>query len=337
MAEFSAPFDGSPIATEHTWSRMARQWGIDGVIALDQSWQTLKVTASNTTTVAVTTGNALVNGFYYGLDAVKNLAVPANTGGAARVDLVVLRADQPNNKVSAEYMTGGATAPPLTQVDDGVWEIPLAQCTVAAGSSVVTPSNVVDLRYFAGRGVVPAIPGVRRASIKNQLLVEDTSLYVGDGAGWRWLASTGQKDATYTPVWTAGSTTINWGSSATNRGRFQVVNKRVDVTIHLGPLVNAPDLPDPISVSLPPGLPATANSRSLFNWAYTSDNGDGSAVGTALLFPTESQTRISRLRYIMSDTVSSTAKPNAFSLFTRQPFFIRPGDFLTIDGSYWLD
>src|SRR3954465_10596044 len=144
MAEFSAPFDGSPIATELQWSRQARRWGLDGVHANDPASTALKVAGSGTTTVSVQPGMAFVNGFYYHLDAVKSLSVPANAGGTARVDLVVLRADQAANTVTAVYKTGGTTAPPLTQAEDGVWEIPLAQCTVAAASTTVTAANVAD-------------------------------------------------------------------------------------------------------------------------------------------------------------------------------------------------
>jgi hypothetical protein len=336
MAEFSAPFDGSSISTELQWSRMARRWGLDGVHTEDPATSVLKVTGSGTTGVAVAPGMAFVNGFFYHLDATKTLSVPANAGGAARVDLVVLRASQSANSVTAQYKTGGTTAPPLTQEEDGVWEIPLAQCTVAAGSTVVTASNVLDRRYFTSRGVVPGLSSSRRPSIKNQLLIEGTDLYVGDGADWRWLASVGLKDFTYTPVWTAGSATINWGFSSQNIGRVQVVNKRVDLTIQLQPAGNPAAYPDPIEVSLPPGLPATSAHRSLFIWNYTSGNDEGSAVGVGMVFPTETQSRISRLRYSMTNGTSSTSVPNSFSLFNNQPFNIRSGDVLTIDGSYWL-
>jgi len=340
MAEFSAPFDGSPIATESQWSNMSRQWGLDGVIALDASWTTLKVTGSGTTTVGVAPGNAFVNGYYYDLNAVKNLTVPANAGGTARVDLVVLRADPAANKVSAEYKTGGTTAPALTQVDGAIWEIPLAQCTVAAGASVVTAANVVDKRYLTSRGVVPSIAGGRRPSIKNQLLVEDGKLYVGDGAAWRWIATPGIDDSTYTPTWYAGTDTsasvINWGSGSGNTGRYQARGSRVDLTIQLTPTGNPGAYEDPIAVSLPPGLPATLAHRSLFTWAYTSANGEGSAVGVGMIFPTENQGRISRLRFPTSNGNSVSSTVNSLNLLTNQPFNIRTGDTLTVDGSYWL-
>ncbi|MGW8702271.1 hypothetical protein ACWGOK_36020 [Streptomyces eurythermus] len=336
MAEFSAPFDGSSISTELQWSRMARRWGSDGVHANDPASTALKVSGSGGTSVTVAPGMAFVNGFYYYLDVTKTVPVPTNSGGAARVDLVVLRADQAANKVSAEYKAGGTVAPPLTQVEDGVWEIPIAQCTVAAGSAVVTAANVVDKRYLTGRGVIPSVPGARPPSAKNTLLVEGTDLYVGDGAQWLYLGGQDIPETQYTPVWTAGGTTINWGSESLNVGRYQSRGKRVDLTIQLQPTGNPAAFPDPINVNLPPGLPASSTHRALFNWAFTSGNGEGSAEGVALVFPTISTTQIVSMRYPVANGNTSTAVPNAYPLYTNTPFNIRSGDVLTIDGSYWL-
>ncbi|MFF2852695.1 hypothetical protein ACFVT5_41340 [Streptomyces sp. NPDC058001] len=337
MAEFSAPFDGSPITTQLQWSRVARRWGLDGVHDTDPNSTTLKATASGTNTVLVAPGRAFVNGFYYFNDANKALNVPANAAGAARIDLAVLRADQAAKKVTAEYKTGGTSAPTLTQDDVGVWEIPLAQCTVAAGSSVVTAANTIDRRYMTGRGVIPAVPGARPPAAKNQVLVDSGKLYVGDGASWLWLASAGVDDSTYTPVWNSSTTTINWGSGSTNIGRYQAVGKRVDVTIQLIPTGNPPAYTEPIQATLPPGLPCTSAFRSLFTWNFTSANGEGSATGSGMTFPTTDGTnKIARLRYPTSTGNSVNDTPNTVNLLTNRPFDIRKDDVLTIDGSYWL-
>lgn len=338
MAEFSAPFDTSSVSTELQWSRMARRWNSDGVHSEDPTSTLLKVTGSGAANVTVAPGMATVNGFFYHLDAAKTVAVPANLGGAARVDLVVLRADQAANSVTAQYKTGGVTAPTLTQVEDGVWEIPLAQCTVAAGSTVVTAANVVDKRYFTSRGILPSVATGRPASAKSTLMVEGTDLYVGDGIDWKWLASAGLKDFTYVPSWYADTTLISFGTGAdfVNIGRVQVVGKRVDLTIQLQPTGNPALLTSPLQVTLPPGLPCTSVHRSLFVWNFTSNNGEGSAVGVAVTFPTESTTRIARFRYSMTNGSTSTDRPNSFSLTDNNPFDIRTGDVLTVDGSYWL-
>ncbi|MFJ1648020.1 hypothetical protein [Streptomyces sp. NPDC088258] len=335
MAEFSAPFDGSPIATQLQWARMARRWGIDGVHAEDPTSTALKVAGSGTGTVAVQAGEAFVNGFYYSNDAVKNISVTANSGSAARVDLVVLRASMSAKSVTAQYKTGGTSAPTLATDEAGVYEIPLAQCTVAAGSSVVTAVNVIDRRWFTDRGAVPGIPGARRPSIRGQLLVEGASLLVGDGAGWNWLGTGGVEEATYTPVWSCGTTTVNWGSASTNVGRYQVRGRVVDVTIQLTPSGNPPGYDDPLQVTLPPGYPCTSLTRSLFTWNLSSANGEGAAQGIAMTFPTETTTKIARIRYPVQNGSTSSATPNSQNVSTNSPYNTRTGDVFTITGTYW--
>ncbi|MGW2594745.1 hypothetical protein ACWCXC_31385 [Streptomyces sp. NPDC001515] len=336
MAEFSAPFDGSPIATQSQWSRMARRWGIDGVHADDPASASLKVTGDGSGNVSLSVGEAFVNGFYYKNDAARNVPVVANAGSAARIDMVVLRASMSAKTVTVQYVTGGTSAPTLAADEAGVYEIPLAQCTVAAGSSVVTAANVADRRWFTDRGSVASIPGARRPSVRGQLLVEGGSLYVGDGAGWQWLATAGVQDATYTPVWSAGATTINWGSNSQNIGRYQAVGRRVDLTIQLIPTGNPPAYSDPISVSLPPGLPCTSVHRSIFTWNFNSSNGDGGMQGVATTHPSDSTLRIARFRYPTSSGNASTALPDSKDVLTNSPINIRTDDVLTINGSYWL-
>lgn len=336
MAEFSAPFDGSPIATQSQWSRMARRWGLDGVHASDPADTALKVTGNGSGNVVLQPGEAFVNGFYYLNDAAKNIPITVNAGSAARIDTVVLRASMSAKTVRAFYKTGGSSAPTLAADENGVYEIPLAQCTVAAGSSVVTAVNVIDRRWFTDRGAVPSLPGARRPSVKGQLLVEGTSLYVGDGADWRFLSSPGVEEGTYTPQWSTGGSNFHWGTFATNLGRYSVRGKRVDLVIHVIPSANPPASTEPIMVSLPPGYPAALAHRSVLNWTYTSNNDEGGGIGAAVIYPTSSTTKIARLRYAMSNSLSSTAAPNAFSVYTNKPWNIRPGDILTIDGSYWL-
>ncbi|MGC4925532.1 hypothetical protein [Streptomyces sp. DT117] len=337
MAEFSSPFDGSPIATQSQWSRMARRWGADGVHAEDPAQTALKISGNGTGNVLLQPGEAFVNGFYYLNDTAKNIAVTPNGGTVARVDLVILRASMSAKSVTAVYKTGGTSAPALTADEDGVYEIPLAQCTVAAGSSVVTAVNVLDRRWFTSAGTTPGLPGARRPSVRGRLLTEGTRLYIGDGAGWQWIGSPGVEEGSYTPQWSSGSTNFHWGTSSTNRGLYQVRGSRVDLHIHV---VVASDpggsgYADPLSVTLPPGYACTTAHRSLFNWHYTSDNGEGTTFGVAVTAPSTSTTKISRLRYGMTNGSSQSSTPNAFSLFANSPFNIRPGDIIDIDGSYW--
>lgn len=339
MAQFSAPFDGSPIATQAQWSRMARRWGIDGVHAEEYGSPALKVASSGAATVAVAVGEAFVNGFYYRSDAVINLGVAPNAGTSARVDMVVLRCSMSAGEVVVAYKTGGTVAPTLDADEGGIYEIPLAQCTVAAGSSVVTAANVQDRRWFTDRGAVPSIPGGRRPSIKSQLLVEGTSLYIGDGVDWKWLGTGGAEEVTWTPVWTAGGTTINWGTGAVNLGRMQVFGRRAHLTIHLAPTANPANIDQPLQVSLPPGWAATPLHRSILTWYYNElvpVAGLGSVQGVAIIDPTEATTRITSMRYPTADGNAVSSPVNTQVLKNGAPFDMGGGDTLTIDGSIWL-
>ncbi|MFE9850352.1 hypothetical protein ACFYPN_16280 [Streptomyces sp. NPDC005576] len=335
MAEFSAPFDGSPIATQSQWSRMARRWGLDGVHGDGPTSTALKVTGNGTGNVSLAIGEAFVNGFYYSNDTVKSVPVTANAGSVARIDMVVLRASMSSKTVRVVYRTGGTSAPTLASDETGDYEIPLAQCTVAAGSSVVTTTNVLDRRWFTGRGVAPSVPGARRPSARGQLLVEGTGLFMGDGADWKWLATGGVEEGTYTPVWTCGANTVNWGSNSLNAGRYQVMGRRVDLTIELAPTGNPPGYDDPLQVTLPPGYPCTTANHSLFIWHLNSGNGEGSAQGNALTFPTDSTSRIARIRYPVQNGSTIAAIPNSQNVSTNTPYNIRSGDEFTLTGTYW--
>ncbi|MFD8545664.1 hypothetical protein [Streptomyces sp. NPDC059649] len=338
MTEFSAPFDGSQIATELQWSRMARRWGLDGVHADSPSSTDLKVTGNGTGNVSLAPGSAYVNGFFYRNDAAMNIPVTANAGGSARVDLVVLRADPSANAVNAVYKTGGAVAPTLTQDEAGTWEIPLAQCTVAAGSSVVTATNVLDQRWFTGKAIVPSIASQRRPPTAGLFALEGSEVLVADGSNWNLLGTIQSREpSTYTPVWTAGtaasSTVINWGNGSQNSGRYRLLGGKLCwVSIQLTPTGNPAAYDDPIAVTLP--LPSTVAYRQIFTWNFTSSNGEGSAVGVGMTFPTESATKIARLRFPLADGISASSTPNSLNMLTNDPFNIRTGDVLTITGTY---
>jgi hypothetical protein len=180
VAEESYPFSTSQVATEDQWSRMARMFCPDGVAMASPADPALKVTANGTSSVSVAAGEAMVNGFKYRLTAPKSLTVPTNFGNASpRVDLVVLRCSQTANTCVATYRTGGTFAPALATDRNDVFDVPIAQVTVAAGSTVAASGAVVDRRY----------PPSRHAAFGNTpntyaALRYDGGLYVGDGTTW---------------------------------------------------------------------------------------------------------------------------------------------------------
>ncbi|MEV5429117.1 hypothetical protein [Streptomyces sp. NPDC052701] len=340
MAFTSFPFSSSPLSTEAQYALTASRWGNDGVHTDDLTSTALKVTANGTSSVSIAAGSGFVNGATVINDGPYSLPVVSNSGGSsARKDLVVLRYDASADAITPMYKTGGANAPSLTNSPEtGVVEIPLAECTVAAGASVVASGAVVDRRWGVGRPVAYGTPGARRPSRKGQLLVEGNDIYLGDGTAWNYVGTAGsQAWSTYTPVWTAGSTTINWGSGSQNVGRYKLFGKTCHVKIQIIPTGNPPAYDDPIQVTLP--FAAQSIMREVFNVWFTSDNGEGSAVGAAVIFPTEGTSRISRIRFPLSSGTSGTPGAetiNSVNLLTNEPFNIRNGDCITISGTYEL-
>ncbi|MBL1104950.1 hypothetical protein JK361_10140 [Streptomyces sp. 5-8] len=192
MAQSSFPFGSSQIATEDQWSSMFRMAQVDGVRATDPTGTNLRVSGSNASTVAVAAGEAWIQGTYYSNSASLNVSVPTNSGGGtARNDLVVLRRDPSADSITVQYKTGGTAFPTLTQTLNGIWEIPLAQVTVAAGASVVAPAGVVDQRWFLGRPVALSNSGSRPPATKGQLIVEGKDVLLGNGVSFDLLATAG--------------------------------------------------------------------------------------------------------------------------------------------------
>jgi hypothetical protein len=328
VAWTSFPFSSSPLSTEAQYALTASRWGNDGVHTDDLSSTALKVTASGTANVSIAAGSAFVNGATVINDAAYSLAVVSNSGGSsARKDLVVLRYDASSDSILPAYKTGGTSAPGLTNdPDNGLVEIPLAECTVAAGSTVVASGAVVDRRWGVGRPVAYGTPGSRRPSRKGQILVEGNEILLGDGAGWNYLGTAGDPSwDSYTPVWTAGSTPINWGSGSSNKGRYKVIGKTCFVEIQLAPTGNPPAYDDPINVTLP--VAAKGVVRDLFTVHLDADDSSTTFNGVGMIFPTVSLTKISRIRLNTSTGQTQNWKTN-------EPTNFSSGDFITISGFY---
>ncbi|MFD9920660.1 hypothetical protein [[Kitasatospora] papulosa] len=330
MAFTSFPFSSSPLSTEAQYALTASRWGNDGVHTDDIGSTALKVTANGTSNVSIAAGSGFVNGATVISDGAYSLSVVSNSGGSsARKDLVVLRYDASLDSIVPVYKTGGTSAPGLTNSPGtGVVEIPLAECTVAAGSTVVASGAVVDRRWGVGRPVSYGAATSRPPSRKGQLRVEGNDILLGDGTNWNYVG-TGAAPAwsSYTPVWTAGASTINWGSGAQNIGRYKIFGKTCHVTIQLIPAGNPASNTEPLNVSLPVAVQGAM--RSLFSVHLESDSthGEGSRNGIAMTLPSVSITKISRIRLNTSSGTSSNMQTNS-------PIDFRTGDIMTISGTY---
>ena len=92
--------------------------------------------------LSVSPGTAIINGYWYRLDTAKTLAV--SSGTSEHTDSVVLRLNlnSDTRNITAVYKSGTS----LTKTGD-IYEIPLAQITVAANS--ITAKSVEDKREIS--------------------------------------------------------------------------------------------------------------------------------------------------------------------------------------------
>lgn len=185
MTEHSYPYGSSKILTEDDFSRMMRWAAADGVCG-SSSDSALKPVADGSGAVVVPPGEAIVRGQKYLNDANKPLTIPNNATGATRWDLIVLRNDPSNDRITAEYKAGASTFPALVQDWNSVWEIPLGAGPVVSGTNTMLAEAMVDARWFTGWPVAPA-PAARDwwpTPYKDRLLVQNGGLWVGTGAAW---------------------------------------------------------------------------------------------------------------------------------------------------------
>lgn len=122
--------------------------GVDGELAVSGSGVTLEVT--------VATGFAYLYGHpSYWADP-STVTIAANGTGNPRIDLIVVRlyppgtANEGEQEIAVVQGTPAASpvAPGVTQDPNVVWEIALAEVTVAAGATAITGGNVADVRTY---------------------------------------------------------------------------------------------------------------------------------------------------------------------------------------------
>lgn len=99
--------------------------------------------------VVLSSGQAMVGGWFYDNDADLTIAVTGNGSGSARVDTLVLRRDLATNSVEAVIVEGtpGAGAPALeTDPLGDVFDVPLYDIAVANGVAQIFDADLTDRR-----------------------------------------------------------------------------------------------------------------------------------------------------------------------------------------------
>lgn len=164
MAESSWPTAaGGHSITDQQWEMMTAGFAGDGIIGAptdpavvyaDSTGMQVKVRANK---LGLVSGHGWFSG---STEFTRTIA--ANASGSTRIDLVILRFTRSTQDVTCvvKQGTAGAGAPALTQdpktSGTGVYEVAIAQVTVASGASTISAANVVAVARFLSASIVAA-------------------------------------------------------------------------------------------------------------------------------------------------------------------------------------
>ena len=152
MAQTSYPFENED-TTEGQFSQLFRRLQSTGVSGSPASSDLKAFGDSSGMNVKVPAGYAIVRGHAYHNDA--EVAMTITTASTLpRIDVLVLKLDPTANSIVLEVVAGTAnaspTVPSLTQTDEGVFMMPLAQILVGANVTTIASGAVTDVRTFNG-------------------------------------------------------------------------------------------------------------------------------------------------------------------------------------------
>lgn len=199
MAEVSYPTTGGGAVTDARYeqligtvipSGLIGSTALSSLVYADSSGRQVKVQPSRA---------AMVRGFRWesdGAGIVRSIA--ANSSGNPRIDLAVLRLNRNDFTVTFQIVQGAPAASPvapsLTQNtgSTGVWELPLAQITVANNATALAAGTVKDISWYLGGSSLvgsaaqfpPVTPGAT-------FTTSDGRVFDAVGSQWHMTAENG--------------------------------------------------------------------------------------------------------------------------------------------------
>lgn len=135
---------------EYTAEDFAKYFALfvgNGVFANPASQLMVKIAATKQTpyNVTVEPGWAFINGYWYHLQQKATLTIPVNTSAQTKYQRVVVRYNNTTREIGLAIVeSAGETLSPTR--NDAVYDLALAQITVKSNASVLSASDVKDLR-----------------------------------------------------------------------------------------------------------------------------------------------------------------------------------------------
>ena len=129
------------------------------------------VSAGGGMSLSVSPGRCLIQGRFGWQEEAEVLTLAAADSNRARIDRVVLRMSLIDRSVSLAVLQGeygvSPSAPALTRdLSAGIWELGVADVSVASGVTEITAENITDLRADAQLCGIVTSPGTLAADAK---------------------------------------------------------------------------------------------------------------------------------------------------------------------------
>ena len=142
---FFNDIDGDRVYFAEDFARHLAKYFTNGIFNNE-----LRVVANNDMSVTIEAGDANIEGYRYTNTAELQKTIDNADGTLNRIDNVVLRLDLTNRLISAQIIKGtfaeNPTAPALVR-SSTVYDLKLAEVTIAAGVTSITQSMIRDTRF----------------------------------------------------------------------------------------------------------------------------------------------------------------------------------------------
>ncbi|MER7167024.1 hypothetical protein ABT336_13280 [Micromonospora sp. NPDC000207] len=249
--------DGEVI--EALYERLVAPQAPDGLIGAPTDQPLVYADGVGTRAVRIRAGRfALVRGFQFDSgDADITITLPANTSGASRVDLIVLRLDRSTWRVQETFIQGtagqGAPSPVASPL---FWDLPVAAVTVAHNAGTLSPTTVQPRAWYIGDdGQLRCTSTTRPPHQSGRRIWEHDTNQEMQSTGSRWIVTA----ANVTEVRidsTLNNFTITTESIVQQRG----VGPGGSVKLRFGSFIRSggSSLPSSGDIRLPATVPAAA-------------------------------------------------------------------------------
>lgn len=190
---YPSPAYNAGSVTDLEFERLTSPQSVDGVLGHPADQPMAYADGTGTRRVMVRANcRALLRGFMYDSGATDlPLTLAANTSGATRIDLIVLRLDRATWMVTEAVVQGtpGAGVPTATRTTGavGIYEVPIATVSVVNGASTLAAGTVTSVAWYVGDNGHIRCTATTRPPLEAGFTIWETDTgrqMIHDGSAW---------------------------------------------------------------------------------------------------------------------------------------------------------